>query len=639
MILIDFNLGYLAEKTLEEFQRNTQLMPSCSNGLCVYQHLGECLALGGQLDLSDIDRLPSNMSETAVTGAFVKHNFCYVTNKGKPSFEDKAICEAALTRIGKMVDMNTSIDYASENMKRIVVKENKIMSLDENEITGPVLCKSSTAMRSVEHLLMLIKTGLIPIWNKLVSLFNIFRSNYIKNMIKEVEECGNSKINFTSMSKQHAECIAEMLKVRVKRSSLLSYLLGDGRQLDELSSTLISITKKINKNTNKFLTNEKSLVLNQQITSANIEKLSRAAKFSNLEKLALMHKLTEELHSVQATSYNNAIVVSNLVELEHIEQILNKFFEIIPKIMLHENSTTCTSIGAITGCINNSESLVFLSNKGHLKLSLSMQALQSEETNLLSCIPNLTKMQISQLHGRHGIKDKSTIILDDYVIEIVDLKKEKVVNSEKRKITNDELINGNIFITKAGNNIGVSCVKPELLFQGNTKINCTTSVTFVPRDLPVISSTGIVAEHINLKPKIYFGLDFVTSPADRTFLNDEENKTSTVPLNELVWNGITALEPPQLIGFTVGISTVLLVALLVLCCFCYCCCNKVCNQYCCRSGPQQAVVEVRTHQQPQSIEDPAPKQEARKLTILKNLFSKVNPETESSQTKSEESTV
>ena len=639
MILIDFNLGYLAEKTLEEFQKNTLLMPDCSNDLCVYQHIGECLALGGQLDLSDIDRLPSYMSETAVTGAFVKHNFCYVSNKGKPSFEDKAVCEAALTRIGDIADMNISVDYASETMQRIVVKENTIMSLDESSVTGPVLCKSSAAMRSVEHLLMLVKTGLIPIWNKLVSLFNIFRSNYINDMIKEVEKCGNSKINFTSMSKQHAECIAEMLKVRVKRSSLLSYLLGDGRQLDELSSTLISITEKINKNTNKFLTNEKSLVLNQQITSANIEKLSRAAKFSNLEKLALMHKLTEELHSVQATSYNNAIVVSNLVELEHIEQLLNKFFEIIPKIVLHDNSTTCTSIGAITGCINNSESLVFLAANGHLKLSLSMQALQSEESYFLSCIPDLTKNEISKLHGKHGVKDKSTIILDNYVIEIEDLKKKKVVNSEKRKMTNEDLVNENIFVTKAENKIGVSCVKPELLFQGNTKINCTTLVTFVPRNLPVISSTGTVTENINLKPKIYFGLDFVSSPADRTFLNDEENKTSTVPLNELVWDSIAALEPPQLLGFSVGISTIFLVALLILCCFCYCCCNKICMESCCRSGQQKTVVEVRTQQQPQSIEEPAPKPESRKLTILKNLFSKVNPETESSQTESEESTL
>ena len=248
-------------------------------------------------------------------------------------------------------------------------------------------------------------------------------------------------------------------------------------------------------------------------------------------------------------------------------------------------------------------------------MHLNIEKFKPQSAIQLSCLPNMKLMKISTLHDQLGIEDEGNIILKEYIIAKRDLEDAETTNEDTRNILESDLQHQNVFVTRNGEDIALTCVTPEILISSTENIekaiNCTQKSEWVTNIDKITNRKGNIKVLETDAEK--FSFDITKISVD---LGNKEtistNETRFQEITNIVLDGILAIDKPIFVSFSIGS------VLLILCCICPCICNllHLFKDKCCLKRQQQV---LQIQQQPP--EQTEVRQTARR--VIENFMAKL----------------
>ena len=370
----------------------------------------------------------------------------------------------------------------------------------------------------------------------------------------------------------------------------MSYLIGDAAEINSIENSVNKISSIVNKNSEAFLNNEKVLNINQNILDENIQKLERGMIYNKLSRKALLHHISKNGAHQMVSNYNFVRQSLNLQELERVMSVLTKIMSILPSILLRNKNDNCINLALLNkiGCLDPSKSNAIIKNNGVLEMKLNIESLKPQAAIQLSCLPNMMLMKVSTLHDQVGIKDGENIILKEYIIAEKSLEDVETTNADTRNILESDLQHKDIFVTKKGEELALTCINPEILVISMGKIekaiNCTKKSKWLTNIERITNRNGNIRVLETDSERFNFDINKISL--------DIENK-ETISVNEtrfqeitnIVLDGILAIDKPIFVSFSIGSF------LLILCCVCPCICNlvNIFKEKCCKRKQEQVL--------------------------------------------------
>ena len=597
METFNVNLLELSTNILLEIANEIDDQHTCSNDkYCIFESIQSCANANALIKIEDLDdrTLELNSSATIATNSFVENGFCFTLIDNSPNFQKGTVCTkifATLTRAIKATGIE--INYNAEEAERIVIENGTIKSKPDSEITGKVMCRLSLELKNLENIQKIQQLNIFPIWDALNNLFTIFNSKLLDKIVEEIEKCSGENFTIDNREKHLAPCIRDTLTKRSRRASIMSVLLGDGAEINSIESAVNKISGIVNKNSEAFLNNEKVLSINQNILDENIQKLEKGMIYNKLSRKALLHHISKNTAHQMVSNYNFVRQSLNLQELERVMDVLTKIMSILPNILLRNKNNNCINLALLNriGCLDAEKSTAIIKNNGILEMQLTIESFKPQSAIQLSCLPDMNLMKISTLHDQLGIEDEENIILKEYIIAKRDLEDAETTNENTRNILNSDLQHQNVFVTRDGEDIALTCVNPEILISSNGNIekaiNCTKKSEWVTDIDKITNRKGNIKV---LETDVErFSFDITKISLD---LGNKEtisaNETRFQEITNIVLDGILAIDKPIFVSFSIGS------VLLILCCVCPCICNllHLFKDKCC-SKKQQQVLQIQ----------------------------------------------
>jgi hypothetical protein len=193
-------------------------------------------------------------------------------------------------------------------------------------------------------------------------------------------------------------CMAQTLPARScrkKRSSILSYLLGDGSNVDFIQNHVHDLASIMNQNIEAAAKNEESLQFAERLNAQSITSLENAIEYTGLTEISIYWHTSDQ---IKAEQQNQLRLANNLILLEDLSEChsqLLSFSNLLGPVLLHKQEEICTHVGGKYGCIMVGKSLVRIEpTTGTCCLELAVKSLKKEDIYFLTCLPDLQNMMI-----------------------------------------------------------------------------------------------------------------------------------------------------------------------------------------------------------------------------------------------------
>ena len=614
--IFNFDLLEIGKQILNEVKERAEDGHYCTEKVCTFSNLQSLANSNSFFALDDLDdtNIPVENGTKIITNSFIQNKFCYIDLYDVSMLKGQActdIYEAIVASSPKILGVD--IDLDSKIPQRIIVEDQFIKSKVDDQIEGEVVGRRTLELINFEHVNHINILNILPIWQNIHQMLSTFGNTQLKDIQTSIEACTTRPLNLMQINHADAACIQITLdKLRSKRSSFLSYILGDGREIGMIEDTLKNIGDIINNNKNHFMENEHLLDINQKLLDDRIADLERGQKFSSITKRALLYGVKNQLKYQETSMYNLIRIISNIDELVRVASTLDAILTILPAVLL-QSGHQCSSFPPLhkPGCILTNESYATL-EEGILSLNLKISTVKTQKAVKLSCIPLLDKMEISELHNKLGIIEESNLVLEDYIIGRSELADKDVTGSTVKAIGQEELKHGNVFLTFRNNQIGISCKNQEILLANEIPFNCTQQVYWTNSKL-ITTKTGIIdiIKSSSAKP-ISFNL--IPASNEEMKSNFSNSASETTSLQQLIYDNVENVKIPHFVAVTAGGVLVTLVCLVV----CMYNTYKLCS--CGKSCSTQKLEIV------QSEEPPIQQDQTRKAIRqqLRNLFRSIN---------------
>ena len=613
--IFSFDLLEVGKQILDEVRERAEDSHHCTDKVCTFSNLQHLANSNSFFPLDDLDNpnIPIENETKIITDSFVQNNFCYVNLYDVSMLKGQAcsdIYETIVQSSEKILGSN--IDLMSKIPQRIIVEDQFITSKIDEQIRGEVVGKRTLELINFEHVNHINILNILPIWQNVHQILSIFGNTQLKDIQTSIEACTTKPLNLMQITKADATCIQNTLdKLRSKRSSFLSYLLGDGREISMIEETLKNVGDIINNNKNHFLENEHLLDINQKLLDDRIKSLEKGQKFSSITKRALLYGIKNQLMASKTSTYNLIRMLSNIDELERVALTLDAILTILPAVLL-QSENQCSSFPPLhkPGCILTNESYATL-EEGILSLNLKIATVKTQKAVKLSCLPkSLDKMEISELHNKLGIIEESNLVLEDYIIGRSELADKEVTDSTIKAIGKEELKHGNVFLTFNNDKIGITCVSNEILISDGSAFNCTRKAFWTDSKL-ITTKTGIIdiIKSFSAKP---LSFNLITASNEEMKSNFSSSGSETTSLQQLIYDSVESVKIPHFVAVTAGGVLVTMLCLFV----CIYNTYKLCS--CCHRSQKVEIV--------QSEEPPIEPEQTRKAIRqqLRNLFKSIN---------------
>ena len=614
--IFNFDLLQIGKQILNEVKERAQDGHHCTENVCTFSSL-QALANSNSyfpLDTLDDENIPVENGTKIITNSFIQNQFCYIDLYDVSMLKGQACTEIYDTIVASSSKiLGADIDLKSKTPQRIIIENQIIKTKADNQIKGRVVGRKTLELLNYEHVNHINILNILPIWQNVHHMLSIFGSTHLKDIQDSIEACTSRPLNLMQINQAEAKCIQISLGTsRPRRSSFLSYILGDGREISMIEDTLKTIGDVVNSNKDHFLENERLLDINQKLLDSRISDLEKGQKFSSITKRALLYGIKNQIQYQETSRYNLIRMLSNIDELERVAATLDAILTILPAILL-QSDNHCSSFPPLhkPGCILTNESYATLEN-GILSLNLKISTVKTQKAVKLSCVPILGTMQISELHNKLGIVEESNLILEDYIIGRDELEDKDVTDSNLKAIDQEDLKHENVFLTFRNNLIGISCVSNEILISDGSPFNCTQKPFYTSAKL-ITTKSGVIdiLKSTSAKP---LSFNLITAANTEMKSNFSNSASDTSSLQQLIYDSVENVKIPHFVAVTAGGVLMTLFCLLV----CLYNTYKICS--CWRTCNTQKLEIVQTEEPPVQ-----PSQTRRAIREqLRNIFRSIN---------------
>ena len=541
--------------------------------------LKAAMTLNTEVGLEQVDYLENIRAVDETATLFTSYtafqdDICVYTNNLETVFENKNHCKQVLTMIRDTLDIPDNFDPAISNRLFVGNDMSNNVSESRQEVYGKMSAHLKNFITEADNLMSQIDEVL----KNLESLYALVGDSFFKDKIELIENCFGTKINSFrgAMNKDPRKLHYCFEKLRSKRSTLLSYVFGNGEQVDSLTNRVVDMAETLNTNIENIQKNEHLLMkkeyeLQQQSlsTSRKIEILK-----SNFNALNFQYK--KMFHVSSAENANTYKFEQKTMDIEKLLIYFNEQLRMVTDVIVSTKTVECYNIQSSI-CLNPAASWL-QRNNGDLMMHIQTLSTAPKPTVYVSCQADWTSLSVSSLHNTHMTVRDDMLIGDGLKIKQKDLATKSIVNTKKKPIEN-YLVHDNIFITVKDKILGFSCLKEELLFVENLdKVKCTSEILWTKNDTAdIFSSRGIIsrATIINLYQKSKARLVIAKNDElDNEFLTLRDQNTSS--LGSMLEN-LNKLPVDAKVGISLGVSGFLIILFLVaIICVRLCWSPKIC---------------------------------------------------------------
>ena len=576
MISVDTLIKQLIKESLEE----KKSMPRCNEikhqgkdvKICEMQDMDFCVSHGAQFTSENLEvylSAPKDMQQKVWLTEFIATkglSHCYYISENKPQVSSKETCKLIIAELSSALGISENFQADGAAVTRLAIINNSIMALPTT-FEGKVLCTSNSHIEAGISISMSILENYHTLYWQTTELFYLLDTDDWKTLKESLEICANEKFNFNIYTEEMSSCIESIIpqEVRNKRSTLLSYLLGDGKSLDQVQNSVRSISKVMDSNLQNIAHNENVLKHSQQLQSDKLKGLSGQLLQTEQDEISQFWFIHDKIKIEQSA---NIVIINfhmKVLEAQHVGQQIAEITKLAGMILLHEQNNECTMLSHSYGCIDVSRSrIIFNKEDPTFTIILHFTKLVRKEMQFISCLPE-SSQSISIFHNKHGLMVGNDLHVQELIIKLEDLKESNIVNLRTREIDmNSDFLQGNIMMIHSPNRIGFYCVKPEIIFYDNSRINCTQNVAWKKKsNSDILSAKGLISfgaqNNLQLQArKTFMKSNMFSENLEGSALRERINANSSVSVGNVVLNKLRLLSPIQAAALSFGFGAFLI---------------------------------------------------------------------------------
>ena len=557
--------------------------------------LAAAISLGTEIGLDQVDYLENikAVDESAIlfTSYIEQDKNCVYKNKFETIFEDGSHCTKVLDMIRETLDVPNKFDPEVSN--RLFV--GKDMSNNVSDLTQEVYGKMSAHLKNFIIESNNLISQIDEFLKNLESLYTLVGDSFFNDKMELLETCFGTKIeSFQSAINKNPRklhyCLEKLRNNRVERSSLFSYIFGNGEQVDSLNNRVVDMAGTLNTNIENIQKNEHFLIKKEQELQQQSLSMARKLDILKANFNALNFEYKRMFHVSSVENANIYRFGQKVIDIERLLVYFNEQLRMINDVLVSTKKVECYNIHSSI-CLNPAASWIQMKN-GDLMIHIQTLVTSPKPTVYVSCQADWESLSVSSLHNTHMALNDEMLVGDGLKIKQKDLATKSIVNTEMKSIA-DYLIHDNIFITVKDKLLGFSCLKNELLFVGSGKVKCTSDIFWTKNETAdIFSSRGIISRatisnlYQKSKAKLVISKD---NELNNDFLTlEHQNSTSLGNMLET----LNKLPVNAKVGISLGVSGFLILLFLaaIICvrlCWSPTICCKPLEKFRGNHGPQQ----------------------------------------------------
>ena len=349
MISVDTLIKQLIKESLEE----KKSMPRCNEikhqgkdvKICEMQDMDFCVSHGAQFTSENLEvylSAPKDMQQKVWLTEFIATkglSHCYYISENKPQVSSKETCKLIIAELSSALGISENFQADGAAVTRLAIINNSIMALPTT-FEGKVLCTSNSHIEAGISISMSILENYHTLYWQTTELFYLLDTDDWKTLKESLEICANEKFNFNIYTEEMSSCIKSIIpqEVRNKRSTLLSYLLGDGKSLDQVQNSVRSISKVMDSNLQNIAHNENVLKHSQQLQSDKLKGLSGQLLQTEQDEISQFWFIHDKIKIEQSA---NIVIINfhmKVLEAQHVGQQIAEITKLAGMILLHEQN-------------------------------------------------------------------------------------------------------------------------------------------------------------------------------------------------------------------------------------------------------------------------------------------------------------
>ena len=348
------------------------------------------------------------------------------------------------------------------------------------DINKSSICGLTPFLEKIGYLRSQILSNLEFLWKRYVTIYKILsKSEVVADTLFNCLGTTTFESVLQKTDQQLTDCIKLASTVRKKRSSLLSYLLSDGKQQDMIQNSLHETILKYNTNfhTLESVSNElgENLYNLQRTTNFNLETMEK-----ELLLLRYSLKIESNLEAARVSLMEELLVLNELIKRpsnQHLLRLIHDF--------LLGRGTFCDQ----TECVEGGSVEV---QDGKVRLHFRRQKMKASPVYMITCAP-LDDTYIPVFHQSRVEGNNSSFSYLGHTFLLQQLSNETFLASNKRRIQDNDLILGNIVLIENSTKVAATCIKDDILVINETSHKCKALEIFpLPKgDFRMINPQGI----------------------------------------------------------------------------------------------------------------------------------------------------
>ena len=500
-----------------------------------------------------------------------KDHCSFRTIGGQLRLEKKTVCMTYINTLANTLGINLNMSKPLDHFHLVIKNEELTYLAKDEHLDTTATCELTPSLLSLQLLDNELSVMLLKAKHTLDGLLSLLDKTTITEAMMSCKE------SVSILEKERLlECIKSKFPnvpsvTRSKRGTFLEYIFSNGAEVDTIANNLAGLGTLVNANNQKIAKNEISLAINEKALSQRLQFLDKTVS-NNIKKEFGTVLGLQRLQN--AFSSEIAYISGNYAEITDIMQLnteIEKLITVIIKVMQQNDQELCLSLREEFWCIDFKLSSVKI-EKTKISLQLQVSKPKSQTSNYVTCQPLLEENKVSILHNRHLVARGDDLIDEDIVINKYNLVKKDYVNKKTRDIKSSELYLDNIFLTESKEEVLISCVKPELLFIADQRVNCSMNPFILKKSdtFAINTARGIVESgrliNFRFDSKAKFIKQVHKIEKDKIKEENRIEPSSNMTGIDLLIEKLREYSVPELAGMSLGAGSILI---LIFCGVCW----------------------------------------------------------------------
>ena len=483
--------------------------------------------------------------------------------------------EDGAKQIWDSLNWEDGINY-SESVPYLVYTNGGIKNLPHD---GKIVCQGDAPLRNLYVVMENVVYNIKHLYERINNLNELFTETTLD--MENLEACFEANLSihkFENLFKISKSLLLSCVNLqRTKRSNLVSWLVGDGEQVDTIQNSLATSVKTFNRNFKKIQESEASLQKNLKVISTEVGKIelnSQATKQRAIIDQIKSHKREASLQFVQNQNMKLNAIRHAILD-STVDQDLNN---ILRSLMgLSNILDDCT----VSACVTSSYVKL---NNGIVELHQIRKSLKAAQKYVITCAP-ISAMMIPKYHGLHAVwKEDTLLFTETSPVTWEQLNDDKFLENNTRFVTGKDKHLGNLIITQSEEKMKIICLENTLIVLNSKTFHCISMQQIQidePREFSLVTANGAIrTSHVRDKFEIpSLDLNMGNDNQDTYIQIDDEfdllKLRSAAHILFLDEAGEISVAKVAINIGSISLIVLILMALLVLCCKCGACTN--CN--------------------------------------------------------------